>query len=734
MATMERSLRGTQGRLSAALTTTAVAFLLTSHLSLLTGQTLTRQTDFQTLRDSLASTADTNKLRAMLRMVRHSDPLRAGLVGLRLGELGADPGFSEALSSFRGASRGARRAEAWYGLGLAETGRSEWEMRNPLTLGSRVGLRALERAASDYIQAIRAEPGFVAPAVALAAVTVALLDTARLRTARDALRRATAALPIQPAELSLARGRIERAAGSLDSACVIFERYLAVGGNRALGLLELGRTRLASGRADGEAAYYDGASREDDEATAGYRADLALLADTSDLNEFDQLRGTARVAYLRRFWTDRDHLELRAEGERLREHYRRLLFAWTHFPLTISRRYYGRRDAYQSGNHEIDDRGIIYIRHGDPDQRLRPFVFGTMPNESWHYARSEGDLFFHFTAGYDRNGGGDLYDYRLVQSILDLHGADDAPIDQLLLSRQTLSPLYGRMLNWGTNGSAQSRREERHLGTTSIWKGTTTDSYQLRFGSGLVAVADLIAVGRSAGGNLAHFVFGIAAPGTSALPVEGGVAYPVRVRLVVLDTRDRAVARLDTMIVVQRREALTRKEYLIGRAELTLPTGLWSYRAALQEGESSGVVLRRDSVAVVSTDGASFSLSDIAMGTTGHAVTWVTQAADTVLLSPTELFSKGAEVEIYYEANGAAARAQYQHQITVLRDDGWQPASKRRPMVSLSFSEEAADPVIRSRRTVRLEGLKPGSYLVEVRITAPDGSFQVRRRSIRLGP
>jgi hypothetical protein len=303
-----------------------------------------------------------------------------------------------------------------------------------------------------------------------------------------------------------------------------------------------------------------------------------------------------------------------------------------------------------------------------------------------------------------------------------------------LLSRQTLSPVYGRMLNWGPSGAGQARIEERHLGTSSIWIGTTTDSYQLRFGRRLSAVADLIAVGRSSGGSLAHFVFGIAAPGTSALPVQGGVAYPVRVRLVVLDTRDRAIARLDTTLVLQRQKALTRKEYLIGRAELTLPAGLWSYRAALQEGENAGVVLRRDSVAVASTDGASFSLSDIAMGTTSHAVTWVTQTADTVLLSPTDLFSQGAEVEIYYEANGAAARAQYQHQITVLRNDAGKPRSKRRPMVSLSFNEEAAGPVIRSRRTVRLEGLQPGSYQVEVRVTAPDGSFQVRRRSIRLGP
>jgi GWxTD domain-containing protein len=723
MATIERSLGGM----------TAVAFLLSSHLSLLTGQTLTQQTEFQTLRDSIASTSDTTALRTVLRTLRRSDPLRAGLIGLRLGELRADPDFSDALSAFRRASRNdPGRPEAWFGLGMAETGRSEWEMRNPLILGSRVGLRALERSAAYYVRALKSDVRFVPAALALADVSLALLDTARLRIARNALRRVATALPLRPPELWLALGRVERAAGTLDSAGIAFERYISTGGRRALGLLELARTRLALGRADGDAPYYEGASAPDDEATDGYRADLALLIGDAGLSEFDQLRGAARAGYLRRFWTDRDHLDLRPEGERLREHYRRLVFAWTHFPLTISRRYYGRRDAYHSGNHEIDDRGIIYIRHGNPDRRLRPFVFGAMPNESWQYVRAEGDLLFHFSAGYDRNGGGDLYDYRLVQSVLDLHGAADAPIDQLVLSRQTLSPLYGRMLNWGPYGAGQARVEERHLGTSSIWIGTTTDSYQLRFGRRLSAVADLIAVGRSSGSSLAHFVFGIASPGTAVLKVDDGVAYPVRIRLVVLDSRDRAVGRVDTVVVIRRASPLAESEYLVGRAELPLPPGRWSYRAALQQGESAGVVLRRDSVRVAPMDGTTLALSDIALGTRGQAVPWVTDAADTVLLAPSAVLRKGTEVEIYYEASGATARAQYRHDITILRQDGREPPSKRRPMVSLSFNEAAPGQVLRSRRTVRLERLKPGNYLVEVRLTAPDGSSQVRGRSIRL--
>jgi GWxTD domain-containing protein len=595
-----------------------------------------------------------------------------------------------------------------------------------------VGLRALERSAASYARALQADARFVPAALNLAQVELSLLDTARLRVARDVLRRVGAAVIPGPPELMLAMGRVERAAGSPDSALIAFERYLRLGPNRALGLLELARTRLALGRADGEAPYYQGAALDDPLAMAGYRADLELVAGDSVLRELDRLKGLARTAYLYRFWSGRDHLELRPEGERLREHYRRLLFARRHFALTVSRRFYGRNDAYRSGSTEVDDRGIIYIRHGEPTERLRPFVFGLMPNESWYYIRPDGELLFHFSGGYDANGGGDLYDYRLVQSVLDLHGAEDAPRDQLILSRQSLSPIYSRMLNWERFGSANAQNRERNIGASSIAVGTTTDSYELQFNRSLAAVADLVGVGRREGKSLAHFVFGIAASGTTARPVTGGVEYPVRVRLVVLDRRDRAVAILDTSVVVRRQGEAGRNEWLMGRAELILPGGRWSYRAALEQGDSTGVVLPRNSVRITNTDGISMGLSDIALGSPATAVSWITDAGDTVLLAPSPLFGRSTEVEVYYEVTGATAHRIYRHEITVLRQGASEGTGKRRPLVSLSFDEAAAGEVIRSRRTVRLARLKPGSYVVEVRVTGPEGNAQVRRRSIRL--
>ncbi|HYF39269.1 MAG TPA: GWxTD domain-containing protein [Gemmatimonadales bacterium] len=685
---------------------------------------------FQLLQDSLATTVDSSQVRRMVRQSK-GDPVRAGVLALRLGKLGADPDYSEALKHFRRATRdNESRADAWYGMGIAYAARSEWEMRDRLRLGSRVGVGTLERAADHYARALHADVRSVPAALALAQVELSLLDTARITRAADMLDRvAEATRPAAP-DLLLAWGQVSRAAGRLAKAATAFERYLATDHNRAVGLLELARTRLALGHPEGEMAYYQGAALDDPDAVAGYRADLQLIAADSNLRAFDSETGTRRANFLHRFWTDRDYLELRQEGERLREHYRRLLHARRHFPLTVSRRYYGWYDAFRSGSVELDDRGIIYVRQGEPSNRLRPFVYGTMPNESWRYVRAEGDLLFHFSAGYDENGGGDLYDYRLVESVLDLRGAADAPRDQLLLSRQSLSPLYGRMLNWGRYGSARAAARERNIGSASIAVGTTTDSYELSFRTRLRVFADLIAVGQNARGQIAHFVFGIAAPGAAWQRHEAGVDYPIRVRLVALDRNDVAVAKLDTTLAIHLRKPLKDLEHIVGRVEFPIPPGHWTYRAALQQGDSAGVVLPRGSVLVGHDGERALSLSDIALGSPERAVSWINPAGTRVLLAPSSLFREGSEVEVYYEVAGAAADQNYRHEITIFRDAGRRRSG--RPMVAVSFEEQAAGPIIRASRTVRLDGLKKGDYLVEVRITAPDGEVQVRRRSLTL--
>jgi hypothetical protein len=354
-----------------------------------------------------------------------------------------------------------------------------------------------------------------------------------------------------------------------------------------------------------------------------------------------------------------------------------------------------------------------------------------MPNETWRYGRADGDLLFHFSAGYDDSGGGDLYDYRLVESVLDLRGASDAPIDQLLLSRQTLSSLYGRMLNWGPYGAARAGRRERAIGQVSIAFGTTTDSYELQYTRRLSATANLVAVGERGDSPLAHFVFGIGAAETTPTDDGEAVSYRVRVRVVALDAADHAVASVDTAIVFRLHQVLGRGQWLIGRAELPLPPGRWSWRAAIEQGGDAGVVLPRDTVRVAG-GGPALALSDLALGVAAASATWQPAGNEPVLLTPFDLFPEGSELKLYYEAAGAAQGADYRHEIAVFRMKGKPAAPDRRPAVTLSVDERAAGPVIRSYRTLQLRNLKAGTYMIEVRVRGPGGREDVRRRAFQV--
>ena len=717
-------------RLAGALTGLCIALPLA-----LPGQEPAERYTLDALVDTLVAVTDTVSLRrreaALAPAARDRDSalarVRLGLVRLRLAELGASTDAKAAVRVLRQATeRQPRWPYGWYALGLAEAQRASWEQADRLALGSRVGVGNLERSAQRQRRALEADPTFVPAAVELAELTLGLHDTSLMRPAVTALRKAGAVPNARPAVL-LAAGRVERAAGHLDSANVAFERFLGTGGSRALGLLELARTRLAEGREDGQSAYYEGAALDDPAAVAGYRADLAMIAADFELARLDRAHGPTRAELLRRFWTDRDRLEMREPGERIREHYRRLLHARRNFALTVSRRFYGPADAYRGGGMEIDDRGVIYVRHGEPAERLRPFVYGLMPNESWRFTRAEGDLLLHFSAGYDSNGGGDLYDYRLVESVLDLHGAADASEDQLLLSREPLSGVYRRMLHWGPYGAARSRARERGIGRASIAVGTTTDSYELQFPSDLSGVVDMLALGGVGGRTLTHLVFAVAEPGTRPERDAGGVRYTVRLRAVASDAGGRPFASLDTTIVFRPSAPLGRAQYLIGRAELPLPSGLWTWRAALQVGDSVGIVLPRDTVRVDRSAGR-LSLSDLALGVRGASAVWEPVPGDTVLLTPFDLFREGGEVELYYEAGGATPGASYRHDIAVFRLRGEPAVVERRPVVTLGFDEPAPDTVLRAQRVLQLARLKPGRYVIEVKLGSPGGGTVARRR------
>ncbi len=733
------------------LRTILLAAALAACASPVQAQGLAERASLGTFRDSLAQAHDTAALRSLERRLiqvargNRDDPmihLRLGFLALRLGDLGAAGAHEAAASEFEWArDLEPEWPSPWYGVGLAEARLGDSQVALVSGLKTMLGKDALTKSAIAFARAAAIDPSFVDGLTELGATALRQRVNVKLDVALAALRLAATTPAGKHPDVMLVRGRVEREVGSLDSALAAFRGYLAAGGEPGLGRLEVARTEFIDGRLEGQAAYYEGAASDAPATVAAYRTDLAYIAPDSALAEFDAASGPARVEFLRRFWGERDALGLRPTGERLREHYRRLGYARKNFVLVGYRRVYDITEIWRSGSTEFDDRGLIYIRHGEPTDRASYTAPNINPNESWRYAKPDGDLLFHFTAVND------VQDFRLVESVLDVLGyrtrvsaanegllAEDpnGPAVQLLVSRERLSPLYSRLQQAGRGAAARFQAEERDLTRRSVAEGTTSDSYDLRFARELAATTQVLAVGGADGGSALLVTYAIPGSALQGLKSERGTIYPIRIRFVATGPEG-VVARLDTTRVFLARTPVPAAEHLVGQVTLPVPPGTWNWRLSVQEGERAGLVTPTAVVAVPRMDGAVLGLSDPVLGSATGGIAWRPTPADTVPLNPVRTYWSGEEMDLYYEVAGLLRGEQFRTEIALNRADRPEVdalASGRLlkdAVLTLRFDEEAGGPMVRTQRTIDLRKLRPGDYTLSIIVT--DASRRVARRS-----
>jgi GWxTD domain-containing protein len=710
--------------------------------------------ELERFRDSLAATSDSAGLLALeKRMIDSAKAdrsngllhLKLGFLSLRMGDLGGHSHYDDAASEFQWAiDLQPTWPYSWYGMGLAEYGVGDSQVSFVTGLKTMLGKDALTRSAVAFAKSAEVDPGFVRGLVDLANTALRQRVNIKLGVALEALRRAAATPAGGDPAVLLARGRVEREVGDGDSALAAFNGYLQYGPNRGLGLLEVSRTLFLLGRFDGMEPYFEGAAIDDSVSVAGYRADLATIAPDSVLREFDQQRGPRRAAYLRRFWQSRDQLELRSDGERLREHYRRLFYARKNFQLTSNNRHYDIVERYRSGSRDFDDRGVIYIRHGEPSQRASYAAPGLEPNESWRYSRADGDLIFHFIARED------VQDFKLVESLFDVLGfsdavklqgqengaADNAVAEQLMLSREQLSPIYRRLQGAGHMSTGRYQTQERRVGQESIALGTNSDSYELRFPRELKAHWEVLAVGRDSTGHQVQIAYAIAGSSLEPVTVTRGYLYSVRLRFVGTDEQGRVVASIDTTRHFVAPAPVPPNEHLVGRVAATVPLGTVKYRLAIQQGEVAGVTLPRDSVRVGAAAPGSLSLSDLVLGTRSANLEWRRTADDTVRFNPLRTYRRSDEMELYYELEGLKP-APYTVELTVRKKGSGGGLFKKifgggGAALRLKFDEQATAANASSHRRLRLDRLKPGNYILAVEVVDAEGRKARRQQEFQV--
>ncbi|MFH1943497.1 MAG: hypothetical protein ABIL68_15450, partial [bacterium] len=106
------------------------------------------------------------------------------------------------------------------------------------------------------------------------------------------------------------------------------------------------------------------------------------------------------------FWLERNPLPSAQTNERLIEHYRRILYAEKHYIYDRYRRFMAKADylnrfsfpPWYDQNKKYDDRGLIYIRYGPPDEQASGVGERLPRNINWYYKATYDmpKLIFHF--------------------------------------------------------------------------------------------------------------------------------------------------------------------------------------------------------------------------------------------------------------------------------------------------------------------------------------------------
>lgn len=717
--------------------------------SVLSAQTPAVRLQLSAFRDSTAAVASPEEASSMAAMERsalerdRSDAfllMQAALAQLRVGQLSTDRvPLDRAQTLFDEAIYRAPDAWPWpwYGLALADLALDSTDATVKASMHSGAGVYYHDAALHALGRALKADSSFDLAAQLLGDILLPFgersLNDETVRAVRRAARSNTAASPW------LALGRIYRNLHQTDSALHAFRHYVELGGDSGLGLLEQARSLYVLGDTrPATTAYYRGANVQTPLGRESYRRDVAWVATPEELAAFDAVPADSVGSFVRGFWAKRDAEDLRGPGERLAEHVRRWRYVFENFQLSAraegstpstgadcARNPYGetvrripdnvsrigmipvdvalfepgRYAATWRGKRQVDDRGLIYMRHGEPDMRAAYHGAKTMthPDESWRYHTPSGTLIFHFCGSMAL---GTQAPTTLVEML---------PLNtDVLGSRMGLDVRY-QYLAWhlGDNGGRLMLQELIREGWHNIKVGLSTDEFRPLFKHQLEPSAQFYAVGEP---GEVLVVFALSGDRLHGQPLpDGGTGYPVSLRIIATNAKG-DIARIDTTRRFYAKSALTKDQFLFGLERLRLAPGTWSMRLlVMQDSLDAGGAIER--IGTVVPGPATFGLSDLVLGREGSGLTWQS-IAGRIPLNPLDVFPNKGSAELYYELHDAHPGATYRTDIEVKGIRGDSKAA-----VHLSFEEEAHDSFVRARRSLGLDKLEPGKYQITVTVT-----------------
>ncbi len=668
-------------------------------------------------------------------------------------------------------------AVAWYGLGIVRLELARFKVLAREGPRQSTGISWVAGARAALTRALELDSTLVGAGEALARAPMPREGISRVGDGLAVLKRLRGSLALSPAA-RLAIGRLEREAGNADSAVVLLGEAMARGADSGVTMLEMARTLHKAGRpAEGRALLFAGAARSTTaEAKRRYREELAWVATPAELAAWDSTSAATRSAWLEKFWGEREVREGRENGDRLIEHYARLEFAVKNFIVTVPQ--VGRQkvrsvamasdqgwiggpplqssdaptasaealesasdlattDAYASvvgvnvpfrifavTQDIMDDRGVIWIRHGKPD--LKTQTVGGTAGEAWLYRRQgEEPLVLYFAeADFDGSAGASVLVPTpaggTAEAINQLCGGGMGLCDRLqadALGAGRGSQFSGQARQRGGSEARVSPniiRDQRNAGIAQITRAVTSDAFPRTFDAPLDPITQIYGLDRASGGS-PRLVVAFALPGEklsyTTPPEAGGRAiYPVRVRVLSIDQVTGARYELDSLRQFAAAAPLKEGQYLTGVAEMKVPAGRYTTTLVLTQDGGKGALARLAAVEAPTNQG--LRVSDVVLGREGSGVTW-NSGSTRVPMNPLNVYPKGATAEFYYQLSGLTSGQTYATTLEFI------PAADKdaKPKLSLRFSATADTERAEVARSIGLENLEPGSYRLRVTVT-----------------
>jgi GWxTD domain-containing protein len=713
-----------------------------------------QQPDPSAFRDSLTRVTDTLALRQLddARAAAGNSAeglLQRGLIHLRLSELThRDKHAGHAQALFAEAERaGAPKSWTAYGKGLSLTAAHDVRIPSPAGILNGVvvaqsfaeilGLDPASRARRAFRKALESDSLFTPAAIELGELAARSHKGDALQDALTPLKQALAR-DSSNASAALALADVALSAGELSVAEHAAARLLASGGDSALALRVLANAVARQKGRDEEAAaaYFRGISRADTTALNLYFIDVEPIATDSEKAAWSHASSIAqRRAQLEQFWEMRSALSGLTPAERVAEHYRRMGVA--------SERYWRRsfRGAPSANalywqparkKSSFDDRGLVYLRYGEPSARLATHSYSTpagaqIPNESWVYSAPDGKMrLFNFIRP-DGMAGGSGADWVLLGEL---------PCDPAFLDdRRAIALEYGRLAarcDTLTQLQLSAEMREKTLGYMRH------DEARPRFASSLPIYHDVYTFRGNDGKTLVTTALAISGNGLTAAHDAAGVRYSMKLSLVLADTVARHVERMDTFFTLVHGSALTGEQSLRTAVDKEMaPSSTVTLRltAADRNAPERGSFMGGP-VRVPDYSGQKLMISDVVLAAPDGG-TW-RRGGVRLSLIPTREFPAGVPFSFYYEIYNLSENSAYTTQIELEPASGGLGGLKKlfggKRSLRFSFDGMAgASSVIGVQELRKLQAQLPeGRYRIRVTVTVTRGGTREQAASERL--